>query len=158
MIKKETINQIVETANIIDVISKYMPIKSHGKNYFGKCPFHEEKTQSFSVSEQKQFYYCFGCGASGDSIKFIQEYESISFIDATKKLASMVGVSIEREEKPVGKPYMPKKIRKQFWLDRAVILIFLSDIDRGVDISKNDEDRFWQGLSRSRAAWKKYQI
>lgn len=74
--------------NIVDVVSQYVQLKKQGKEYFGCCPFHGEKTPSFSVNEQKQFYHCFGCGAHGDVIGFLQEYSGMEFVDACKSLGA----------------------------------------------------------------------
>lgn len=76
--------------NIVDIIGRYVQLKKAGNNYFGCCPFHAEKTASFSVSENKQFYYCFGCSAQGDVIKFVQEYTGCDFIDAYKELGGEI--------------------------------------------------------------------
>ncbi len=86
---------ILESINIVDLISEYTPLKKAGRNYKGLCPFHSEKTPSFSVSEDKQFYHCFGCGVGGDAIKFIQEIESFDFLDAIEYLADKYGVDID---------------------------------------------------------------
>jgi len=74
--------------NIVDVIGQYVQLKKQGKEHFGCCPFHGEKTPSFSVNEQKQFYHCFGCGAHGDVIKFLEEYSGMEFVDACKSLGA----------------------------------------------------------------------
>lgn len=74
--------------NIVDVIGQYVQLKKQGKEHFGCCPFHGEKTPSFSVNEQKQFYHCFGCGAHGDVIGFLQEYSGMDFVEACKSLGA----------------------------------------------------------------------
>lgn len=81
---------ITQSHNIVDVISKYVPIKKSGKNWFGCCPFHAEKSPSFSVDEQKQFYHCFGCGAHGDVINFVMEYSGMEFVEACKELGAEI--------------------------------------------------------------------
>ncbi len=78
--------------DIVDVISAYVPLQKKGGRYFGRCPFHNEKTGSFCVSRSSQFYHCFGCHASGDVIKFVQEIESLTFFEAVKYLAEKVGM------------------------------------------------------------------
>lgn len=88
------IDQIRERNNIVDVIGSYFPLKKVGTNYKSRCPFHDEKTASFVVSEKKQIYKCFGCGAAGNVITFVMEYEKVSFIEALKKLANRVGMDI----------------------------------------------------------------
>jgi DNA primase len=97
------IDNIIENNNIVDVISSYFPLKKAGVNYKARCPFHEEKTPSFTVSENKQIYKCFGCGKAGNVVSFIMDYEKISFIEAMKKLAARVGITIEEPQKESGK-------------------------------------------------------
>lgn len=87
---KHDIEYVKAANNIVDVINQYVPLKKNGKNYTGLCPFHSEKTPSFTVQEDKQFYYCFGCGASGDVVKFVQEYSGCDFMDAYKELGGKV--------------------------------------------------------------------
>ena len=74
--------------NIVDIIGREVTLKKSGSNYMGLCPFHSEKTPSFSVNEGKQFYHCFGCGKSGDVIGFVQEYYRLPFVEAVEKLAT----------------------------------------------------------------------
>ena len=70
--------------DIVEIVSQYVQLKKSGANYFGLCPFHNEKTGSFSVSPDKQIFHCFGCGASGDVVKFVQEIESTDFMGAVR--------------------------------------------------------------------------
>ena len=86
------IEELKNKNDIIDVASKYVGLEQRGTNYWGRCPFHHEKTASFCVNSGEQFYHCFGCGVSGDVIKFIQEIESVDFMDACKILADRVGM------------------------------------------------------------------
>lgn len=80
--------------NIVDIIGREVPLKKSGSNYMGRCPFHNEKTPSFSVNEGKQFYHCFGCGKSGDVIGFVQEYYKLPFVEAVEKLATENGIKL----------------------------------------------------------------
>ena len=80
------LSDIKHDHNIIDVIGQYVDLKKQGANHHGLCPFHSEKTASFTVCESKQFYYCFGCGASGDVIGFTEQYKGLTFIEAVKDL------------------------------------------------------------------------
>jgi len=90
-----TLNDIRNNLDIVDIISNYLPLTSKGKNYFGVCPFHDDHSPSMSVSQEKQIYTCFSCGATGNVFKFIQDYENISFPEAVKKCADMAGVIID---------------------------------------------------------------
>lgn len=92
------IDEVVARANIVDVVDSRVRLKKAGKNYTACCPFHNEKSPSFSVSSDKQFYYCFGCGASGNALKFIMEFDGIPFPDAVEKLAGTLGMQVPHEE------------------------------------------------------------
>ena len=94
-IPQETINRINDTADIVDVVSKYVDLKKRGRNFFGLCPFHNEKTPSFSVAPDKGIYHCFGCGNGGNALNFIMEYEKISFVDAIQELGGQFGIEVE---------------------------------------------------------------
>ncbi|TES92861.1 MAG: DNA primase [Candidatus Cloacimonadota bacterium] len=96
-LSQEKIEEIREAADIIDIISEYIPIKKRGKNFTGLCPFHSEKKPSFTVSPIKQLYHCFGCGASGNIITFVMNYESLSFIEAIEILAKKFGIKLDRK-------------------------------------------------------------
>ena len=76
---EELVEEVRTRSDIVDVISGYVKLQKKGSNYFGLCPFHNEKSPSFSVSPSKQMYYCFGCGAGGNAITFVMEYENYSF-------------------------------------------------------------------------------
>lgn len=86
--------EIKAAADIVDVVSEYVQLKKVGKNYQGLCPFHQEKTPSFTVNPDRQFYYCFGCGAGGDVFKFLMEIENISFLEALKELSRRTGIPL----------------------------------------------------------------
>jgi len=94
----EVVEEVREKNDIVDVISSYTKLTKKGANYFGLCPFHNEKTPSFSVSPQKQMYYCFGCGAGGNVISFVMQYENITFPEAVRMLASRVGMMLPEED------------------------------------------------------------
>lgn len=94
----DIIEEVRMKNDIVDVISGYVRLQKKGSSYFGLCPFHNEKSPSFSVSRQKQMYYCFGCGAGGNVFTFLMEYENFSFQEALKALADRAGVSLPEEE------------------------------------------------------------
>ena len=93
------IDEIRKSVNIVDVISGYLPLTKKGKNYFGVCPFHDDHSPSMSVSEEKQIYTCFSCGASGNVFKFIQDYDSVPFLEAVKKCADISGIKFSYGKK-----------------------------------------------------------
>lgn len=97
-IAPQFIETLKDRADIVSVINARVPLKKAGKDYQACCPFHNEKTPSFTVSAQKQFYYCFGCGAKGNVLKFLMDFEHLSFVDAVEKLADESGMTVEYEQ------------------------------------------------------------
>lgn len=97
-IPPETVNEIIQRADIVEVVSKYLTLKKTGKNFVGLCPFHSEDTPSFSVAPDKQIFYCFGCQKGGNVLQFIMEMESITLPEAAEKLAEQVGVTIPQQK------------------------------------------------------------
>ncbi|MEX0601925.1 MAG: DNA primase, partial [Bacteroidota bacterium] len=93
-IPDETIDQIRSSSDIIDIISTHVALKKRGKNYVGLCPFHQEKTPSFTVSAEKQMYHCFGCGKGGNVFTFIMEVERVTFVESARTLAEKAGITI----------------------------------------------------------------
>lgn len=103
-IPKSFIDDLMSQTDIVEVIERRITLKKAGKNYQACCPFHNEKTPSFSVSPDKQFYYCFGCGANGNAISFIMEYDGLEFVDAIEDLAHAQGLEVPRESSSANKP------------------------------------------------------
>jgi len=98
-IPEQKIEEIRNTADIVDVISGHVHLRKRGKNFVGLCPFHQEKTPSFTVSEDKQIYHCFGCGAGGNVFKFLMELKNISFVEAVEEIAEHLGIKIDYENR-----------------------------------------------------------
>lgn len=97
MIPRDFIDQLLSRVDIVDIIDRRVPLKKAGQNYQACCPFHAEKSPSFTVSPTKQFYHCFGCGAHGTAIGFLMEYSGLSFVDAIKSLADEVGLKVPED-------------------------------------------------------------
>ncbi|MFK5891992.1 MAG: DNA primase [Pseudomonadota bacterium] len=95
-IPRDFIDSLLSRTDIVELINSYTPLKKKGSNYMACCPFHGEKTPSFSVSASKQFYHCFGCGISGDAISFLREYDHLEFSDAVEELADRVGITVPK--------------------------------------------------------------
>ena len=95
---EDLIEEVRSRNDIVDVVSGYVKLTRKGSNYFGLCPFHNEKSPSFSVSRGKQMYYCFGCGAGGNVFTFLMEYENYSFQEALKELAERAGIELPDQE------------------------------------------------------------
>lgn len=100
MIPQSFIQDLLARVDIVDVIERHLPLKKGGANYFACCPFHGEKSASFSVSPTKQFYHCFGCGAHGSAISFLMEYSGLPFVEAVKELAAHAGLQVPQESNP----------------------------------------------------------
>ena len=102
LIPQAFINDLIDRADIVEVIDGRVALKKTGKNYSGLCPFHDEKSPSFSVSPDKQFFHCFGCQESGTALTFIMKFERMEFVEAVEALAKDLGLEVPREEN--GKP------------------------------------------------------
>ncbi|WP_416151956.1 DNA primase [Salipaludibacillus sp. HK11] len=114
-IPEEKIEEVRQSLDIVDVISEYVQLKKQGRNFVGLCPFHGEKTPSFSVSPDKQLYHCFGCGAGGNAFSFVMETEGISFIESVEKLAERTNISLpELEAKMNNKPEISEQMKRWY--------------------------------------------
>ena len=98
MIDKETVDKILDAADIVDVVSDFVHLRRRGSNYVGLCPFHNEKTPSFSVSRSKGICKCFSCGKGGSAVHFIMEHEQMSYYEALKYLAKKYNIEIHEKE------------------------------------------------------------
>ncbi len=105
-IPQNFIDGLLTRVDVVDIINARVPLKKKGREYTACCPFHNEKTPSFTVSPSKQFYYCFGCGAHGSAISFLMEYDHMDFVEAIETLASQLGLDVPKE----GRNQVPKKI------------------------------------------------
>lgn len=108
LIPRQFIDDLLARTDIVELINSRVPLKKAGKNYQACCPFHTEKSPSFSVSPDKQFYHCFGCGEHGNAVSFLMEYDRLDFVDAIEELASINGMEVEREEQS----HTPEQQRK----------------------------------------------
>src|SRR5215471_7961146 len=98
MISQNTIQEILNRIDILDVVGGFVKLKRRGANYLGLCPFHNEKTPSFTVSPAKEIYKCFGCGKSGNTISFLMDHEKLSYVEALRWLAAKYNVEVEETE------------------------------------------------------------
>ena len=97
-IPQDFIDDLVARADVVEVIGRRVQLKKAGREFKACCPFHDEKTPSFTVSPSKGFYHCFGCGAHGTAVGFLMEYDHMSFVEAIENLASLMGVDVPRDE------------------------------------------------------------
>ena len=98
MISQNTIQQILARIDILDVVGSFVRLKRRGANYLGLCPFHNEKSPSFTVSPSKEIFKCFGCGKSGNTISFVMEHEKLSYVEALRWLANRYNVEVEETQ------------------------------------------------------------
>ena len=119
MIPRDFVQTLLSRVDIVDVIQGYIPLKKGGVNYMARCPFHDEKSASFSVSPTKQFYYCFGCGASGSAVGFVMEYAGMSFPEAVQSLAEQVGLPVPDDRSALVTPKAPPGESLHDFLRRA---------------------------------------
>ena len=95
MIDQLTVDRIIAAADVVEVVKDYVSLKKRGVNYLGLCPFHNEKTPSFSVSPAKGIYKCFGCGKGGNAVNFIMDHEQMNYVEALKFLAKKYNIEVE---------------------------------------------------------------
>src|SRR4051812_21449466 len=107
------IQELLARADIVEVVGRYVPLKKAGANFVGLCPFHTEKSPSFNVIPTKQFYHCFGCGKSGDAIRFLMEHTGANFVEATKELAGEFGMEVPEEDASPGDRERAQKAREK---------------------------------------------
>ncbi|WP_353096065.1 DNA primase [Tissierella praeacuta] len=130
-INDETIEKIRDAADIVDIISDYIPLKKSGGNYVGLCPFHNEKTPSFTVSDTKQFFHCFGCGEGGDALAFIMKKENLSFPEAVEVLANKLGITIEEQKPKDDKLYRERE--KAYEINKETARFFFDNLIKNQD-------------------------
>ena len=127
---EDIIEEVRSKNDIVDVIGKNVKLQRKGANYFGVCPFHSERTGSFSVSQSKQIYHCFGCGVGGDVISFMMKHEKISFPEALKQLAERAGIQLPEEgDSPRAKEIIEKK-RELLGINREAVWYYTKNLQR----------------------------
>ncbi len=151
MISQNTIQEILSRIDIIDVIGEFVKLKKRGANYLGNCPFHNEKTPSFTVSPSKEIYKCFGCGKSGNTISFVMEHEKYSYVDALKWLAHKYGIEVEetfvsQEQKEqfqtADSLFIINSFAEKFFTDQ----LFKTEEGRNIGLSYFKERGFREGI------------
>ena len=125
-IPESKIEEIRNSVSIVDVISEYVQLRKRGKNYIGLCPFHNEKTPSFTVTEEKQIYHCFGCHEGGNVFKFLMDYKKISFVEAVQEIAEQQGIEISYDDQPYNEKQSEQEIL--FDINTEVARYFLNNL------------------------------
>ncbi len=133
MIDRPTIDRILDAAQIVDVIQEFVPLKKRGVNYLGLCPFHNEKTPSFTVSPTKEIFKCFGCGKSGNSVNFIMEHEHLNYPEALKYLAKKYNIELVEKERS------PEEIEKQNERESLLVLTSYAARQFSENLFQSDE-------------------
>ena len=113
-IPKDFIDSLIDKANIVDIIGNYIKLEKKGNDYWARCPFHSEKTSSFSVSENKQFFHCFGCGAHGNAIGFVMDHTNKTYPETIESIANTLGIEIPRDKATNNFPSIFKALYKVF--------------------------------------------
>jgi DNA primase len=128
-IPKHFIDDLLTRVDIVDLIDSHVPLKKTGANYVARCPFHSEKTPSFSVNRNKQFFHCFGCGASGNAIGFLMDFSHLDFVEAVEDLATFAGVEVVREASDFkGTQQKPENISDQYQLLEQVAEFYVKSL------------------------------
>ncbi len=130
-IPEQKIEEIRNAADIVDIISGQLHLRKRGKNFVGLCPFHQEKTPSFTVSEDKQIYHCFGCGAGGNVFKFLMELKNISFVEAVEEIADHVGIKIDYETS--GQDAQQNELEELYEMNIIAAKFFSENLLKGLD-------------------------
>ncbi len=135
-IPKDFINLLISRANIVDIIGSHLNLQKKGNDYWACCPFHNEKTASFSVSESKQFYYCFGCGAKGNVIDFLMEFLNLSYPEAIRNLANTLGMDVP-ESSEESKRYDEFKRLEEILISAQTLFVkSLKENEKAIDYLK----------------------
>jgi len=145
LIPQSYIDDVLARASISDVVGGRVSLKKTGKNWSALCPFHDEKSPSFTVNDDKQMWYCFGCGKGGNAIGFIMDYEGIEFPQAVISLGVSLGLGDpEKSERPL--TLMPTKtekgLRNILVTERLIVAMSESDISNGIALSPEDRKRY----------------
>ncbi|MDD1607887.1 MAG: DNA primase [Methylococcaceae bacterium] len=148
-IPREFINELLVRVDIVDLIDSHLPLKKTGANYVARCPFHTEKSPSFSVSRNKQMFHCFGCGASGNAISFLMDFNHSDFVEAVEDLAAFVGVDVPRETASSSYQVEPKKqdLSQLYSVMEQVAAFYVQQLRSSVDGKKAVEYLKARGIS-----------
>ena len=127
-ISREFIDDLLVRVDIVDLIDSHVPLKKTGNNYVARCPFHTEKTPSFSVNRNKQFFHCFGCGASGNAISFLMDFSHLDFIEAVEDLANFAGIDVQRESLDINSAYKKDDLSNLYLLMDRVAAFYVEQL------------------------------
>ena len=146
-IPREFIDELLVRVDIVDLIDSHVPLKKTGTNYVARCPFHAEKTPSFSVSQPKQFFHCFGCGISGNAISFLMNFSHLDFVEAVEDLAGFAGVEIPRESIEYQQEQKKEDLNSLYLLMEQVATFYMKQLRTSDDGKKAVEYLKNRGVS-----------
>lgn len=146
-IPREFINELLVRVDIVDLINSQLPLKKTGSNFMARCPFHDEKTPSFSVNSKRQAYHCFGCGVSGNAISFLMDYSHLDFIEAVEDLAAFIGIDVPYEQGHYLAHEKSDNLKALYALLDAVAKFYSTQLKSNLDAKKAIEYLKLRGLS-----------
>lgn len=155
-IPQSFVQTLLDRVDIVDVVGSRVKLRKSGKNHSGLCPFHNENTPSFTVNQSKQFYYCFGCGAAGDALKFVMEQDGLDFVQAIEHLASLAGLSVPREEVDDKTRQRDEEKRSLYALLEEATLFFQTQLKTSPERGKAIQYLKQRGVSQAIA--RRYQL
>ena len=143
MIPRHVVERVIERVSIVEVISDYVPLKRRGQNYVGLCPFHSEKSPSFTVNEDKRLFYCFGCHAGGDVIGFLAKHDGMGFSDAVRSLGKRYGIEVTEERKRE----QSGEVEEIFKVNKAALEFFVTSLKSASGVPARDylKERGYEG-------------
>ena len=143
MIPRQVVERVIERVSIVEVISDYVPLKRRGQNYVGLCPFHSEKSPSFTVNEDKRLFYCFGCHAGGDVIGFLAKHDGMGFSDAVRSLGKRYGIEVTEERKRE----QSGEVEEIFKVNKAALEFFVTSLKSASGVPARDylKERGYEG-------------
>jgi len=135
-IPRDFIDGLIQRIDIVDLINQHLPLKKSGSNYLARCPFHEEKTPSFTVNREKQFFYCFGCGATGNAFGFLMDHGNLGFVEAVEDAASFAGIEVPRDAENDASTVQTHKLEALYAIQSKVATYYQNQLFRGDNKAK----------------------
>ena len=147
LIPRHFIDDLLVRIDIVDLIDSEIPLKKSGSNYTARCPFHNEKSPSFSVNRKKQFFHCFGCGIGGNAITFVMDYSHLTFVEAIEELATFIGIDVPREQGNYTAQVKPDNLKDLYLLLEAVAKFYAKQLKTNPEAQKAVEYLKFRGVS-----------
>jgi len=155
-VPSETIQQIRERIDIVDLISTYVSLSKAGQNFKGLCPFHSEKTPSFSVNPASQYFHCFGCQAGGDAFTFLMKQENMDFMEALRELSQRAGIALPERRQSTSRPKSGLSRERYFHLYQLAVSWYHQNLQEAADAQEARVYLDQRGISRQ--SWTTFQL